>query len=66
MTVKEFFKNHRNAVNFSVELYEINKNVQKNTDTQYIDRNGLSEEWYDAEIENWYVSNNTFCLDIIK
>ena len=66
MTVREFFKNHRDAVNFSVELYEINENVQNNTDTQYIDREGLPEEWYDAEIENWYVSNNTFYLDVIK
>ena len=66
MTVREFFKNHRDAVNFNVELYEINENVQNNTDTQYIDRKGLPEEWYDAEIENWYVRDKTFYLDVIK
>ena len=42
MTVQDFFKCHNDTRNFNVELYEINENVQKNTDTDYIDRQGLS------------------------
>lgn len=67
MTVNEFFKYHNNnARKFSVEIYEINENVQKDTDVDCIQRRGLSAEWANAEIYNWYVSGNTFYLDVIK
>lgn len=66
MTVQDFFKCHNDTRNFNVELYEINENVQKNTDTDYIDHQGLSGEWANAEIYDWYVRDNTFYLNVIK
>lgn len=64
MTINEFFKDHRNAVCFCIELYEVNENIYKDTDTRNVD--DLPEEWGNAEVQNWYVSDNTFYIDVIK
>lgn len=64
MTINEFCKDHRNTVCFCIGLYEANENVYKYTDTQNVDN--LPEEWKNAEVQNWYVSDNTFYIDVIK
>lgn len=47
-----------------VQQTEVNENIYKDTDTQNVD--DLPEEWKNAEVQNWYVSDNTFYIDVIK
>ncbi len=67
MTVKEFVKLYAGIAHIDVELYEINENVQWNTDTDELSRDDdLHNEWKNAVIQSWDIGEYHIILNVIK
>lgn len=67
MTVKEFIKLYEGTNRINVELYDINENVYRKSDTEeLLTDDGLYKEWKNAEIEGWNIDYDTLYLSVIK
>lgn len=67
MTVKELFEKFDSAMEFSVNLHEINENVEIDMTANQIKRDdGLHEEWKNAEVYDWTVYDGQFNLNVVK
>lgn len=68
MTVREFIEMYEECSKLvSVELYEINENVRRKSDTEELrECDGLHEEWKNAKIQGWSIEYDTIYLSVIK
>lgn len=67
MIVREFAKLYGGIAHLNIELYEINENVQFNTDIHEMSRDGeLYREWKNATIQNWDIGEYHIMLNVTK
>ena len=67
MTVKQFIQLYEGFDVVKVELFEINENIEWDTDTEILSRaDELHEECKNAEVQGWQFDEDTLYLSIIK
>ncbi len=67
MKVKDFIKLYEGYYIIKTELFEVNENVNWNTDTEELSRaDGLHEEWKNAEVQGWQFDEDVLYLSVIK
>ena len=65
MTIKEFFKDFREAIVHDIVLYNCNDDSEYNTNTDSVEQLVSKEGLENAEIVNWYLRNNKIILFIL-